>query len=179
MRLVLAKETEKKEILALYRSVIGSEGCTWSLDYPNEEILEDDFSRAALFVMKEKEEILGAVSIDEDKAVEGLDCWSKELVPGAELARLVVKEGYQNQGIARRMLRDMMVELRDRGYQSVHFLVSKMNERALRSYARLHFSKKGEAALFGEQWWCYEKELCRKEREDGETELEPVDSFIK
>lgn len=160
MDFVLAKEEDSAEIMALYRSVLGSEGCTWSLDYPNEEILQDDLVREALFVLKKDEkEIVGAISIDDDKIVDELACWSEKLQPGAELARLVVKEAYQNQGIARILIQSMEKILRKEGYRSVHFLVSKTNERALRSYAKLNFTNKGDADLFGQHWWCYEKEL--------------------
>ncbi len=151
---------DKQEILSLYHSMIGTEGCTWSADYPNEEILENDFKRQAIFVMKnEKDEIIGTISIDDDKEVDGLTCWSGSLKPAAEVARLAIKSTYQNQGLARLMLQRTMEELKKRNYKSVHFLVSKTNVKALRSYARLNFEKKGESNLYGEDWWCYEKEL--------------------
>lgn len=157
---MLATANDKHEILSLYRQAIGSDGCTWSMDYPNEEILDGDLERDALFVLKNhKNEIIGAISIDADMAVENLPCWSKELKPGAELARLVVKESCRNQGIARILLASAMEELKKRQYKSVHFLVSKTHERALRSYAKLKFEKKGETDLFGGDWWCYEKAL--------------------
>lgn len=160
MIFIEATEAEKKEILELYRSVIGSQGCTWSMEYPNEEILEGDLKRNDLFCLKDESgTIVGAISVDDDKVVDKLVCWSKELQPGAELARLVVKEEFQNQGIARLLLQNGMTELKKRGCRSVHFLVSKTNERAIRSYAKLEFRVKGECDLFGEHWWCYEKEL--------------------
>jgi ribosomal protein S18 acetylase RimI-like enzyme len=130
------------------------------MDYPNEEILQGDFEREALFVLKKEDgELVGAVSVDDDKVVEELACWSKELQPAAELARLAVKEAYQNQGLARILIQSAQKILQERGCRSVHFLVSKTNERALRSYAKLNFTKKGDADLFGEHWWCYEKAL--------------------
>lgn len=157
---LLAKASDKEEILTMYRQAIGSPGCTWSMDYPNEELLHCDMERAALFVLKNQTgELIGAISIDQDDAVEQLNCWSKELKPGAELARLVVKEKWQNHGIARLLLTFAMEELKKRNYKSVHFLVSKTHEKALRSYARLEFDKAGETDLFGTDWWCYEKAL--------------------
>lgn len=148
------------EIQKLYRDAMGTEGCTWNEDYPNEEITAGDMSRNALFCLKTKKgEVIGAVSIDEDIAVEELACWSKEAQPSAEAARLVVKEAYRNQSLARRMLAELMKELREQGYKSIHFLVSKYNERALRSYTRLPFERVGESDLFGEDWWCYEQKL--------------------
>lgn len=160
MNFTLATAQDAPEILKLYRSVMGSEGCTWSLDYPDEENIQNDLARNALFCMKTKDgEIIGAISIDDDKEVEQLSCWSEELKPGGELARLVVKEAYQNQGIARKLLQAGMEECKKRGCNSVHFLVSKTNYRALHSYHKLQFETKGESDLFGECWWCYEKEL--------------------
>ena len=151
---------DKQEMLSLYRSMIGSQGCTWTMDYPNEEILDNDFKRQAIFVIKnEKNEIIGAISIDDDSQVDGLTCWSDSLKPAAELARLAIKDAYQNQGLARFMIQSVMKELKKRNYKSVRFLVSKTNVRALRSYAKLNFEKKGESNLYGENWWCYEKEL--------------------
>ncbi len=155
-----ATKDDIEEITKLYRAAIGSPGCTWSMDYANEELTQGELERNALFCLKnDAGEIIGAISVDDDKAVEELFCWTADLQPGAELARLVVKEKYQNRGIARQLLIYAMQELAKRGYKSVHFLVSKTNERALRSYVKLDFENCGEADLFGEQWWCYEKEL--------------------
>ena len=160
MNFTLATAQDAQEILNLYRSVMGSEGCTWSMDYPNEENVQNDLERKSLFCIKTQTgEIIGAVSIDDDRNVETLTCWAKELSPGGELARLVVKEAYQNQGIARKLLLEGMEELRKRGYKSIHLLVSKENHRAIRSYAAFQFQNKGEVEMFSNCWWCYEKEL--------------------
>lgn len=153
-----AKEENLPDILALYRAAIGMEGCTWSMEYPNEEILQDDFRRGNLFCMRnQKQEILGVISIDVDEAVAILPCWSEELKPAAELARLTVKEEYQNQGIAGLLLQAAMEELVRRGCRGVHFLVSKTNERAIRSYRKLNCEVRGDCQLYGTDWWCYEK----------------------
>lgn len=160
MNFINAEKKDVKEIVKLYRAAIGSLGCTWSMDYPNADLALEDWERDALFCLKnDNGEIIGAISIDDDKVVEELSCWTRRLQPGAELARLVVKEDYQRQGIARMLLTYAMQELAKRGYRSVHFLVSKTNYRAIRSYSKLDFLNCGDADLFGEHWWCYEKEL--------------------
>ena len=148
------------EISALYSAAIGTDGCTWSSDYPNADITRGDYERGDLFCMKTEEgETVGAISVDDDKEVDALSCWSKELQPSAELARLVVKDGFQNLGIARQLLSYAMNELAGRGCKSVHFLVSPGNERALRSYAKLNFIHCGDCDLYDHHWFCYEKEL--------------------
>ena len=157
MVFVQARAEEKEEILGLYRKAIGTLGCTWSMEYPTVEHTDADLDRNDLFCLKTSEgEIIGAISIDEDKLVEELPCWSKG---GAELARLVVKEAYQNQGIAGELLKNAMTVLKKRGYQYVHFLVSKHHTKALRAYDKLQFDKVGESDLYEGDWWCYEKKL--------------------
>lgn len=155
-----AGKKDKNEILSLYRSVAGSEFCTWTEDYPCETDIEGDLSRDDLFCLRSPEgEIVGVISIDQDKAVEKLPCWSRGLQPSAELSRLGVKPEYQNQGIARLLLQYGMEELCHQGKKSVHFLVCQTNQKAIRSYDKLHFDVVGECSMYGEEWWCYEKKL--------------------
>ena len=155
-----AEKNDIEEIVKLYRAAIGTPGCTWSVDYPNENLALKDWERNELFCLKgDTGELIGAISIDDDKIVEELSCWTEWMKPGAELARLVIKADYKNQGIAGILLGYAMQELVERGYKSVHFLVSKTNYRAIRSYAKLNFSNCGSVDLYGEHWWCYEKEL--------------------
>lgn len=160
MIFVKATEEDVEAVSQLYRQAIGTEGCTWSEDYPNAEITCGDFERGDLFCMKTQDgEIIGAISVDNDQLVEVVDCWTEELTPVAELSRLVVKEAYQNKGIARKLLQGAMEELKRRGCAGVHFLVSPGNEKALRSYAKLDFVHCGDCDLYDHHWFCYEKPL--------------------
>ncbi len=163
MRLLQAEENDKKEIFSLYREAVGSEGCTWSEDYPNEEIMEDDLKRGALFCLKdEKGEIIGAVSLDEDEAVDALANWSFRKENGCravEIARLVIREKYRNRKLAGKMLGGLLEWLKQAHYEAAYFLVAQKNERAQKAYKDLAFINKGEAELFGEKWFCFEKEL--------------------
>ena len=77
IKLYQAAENEIEEITKLYEQAKGSEYCTWDEHYPNIEITRQDLKRNDLFCMKtETGEIVGAISIDDDKEVEGLSCWS-------------------------------------------------------------------------------------------------------
>lgn len=155
-----ANEKDLEEIHVMYTEAIGSPGCTWDEGYPNAECTRADWERGDLFCLKTEDgEIAGVIAVDADEIVEKLTCWTTSLQPGAELARLVVKESYQNQGIAKNLLQCGMKELANRGYRSVHFLVSKTNERALRAYEPLGFDNRGEWFGYDHDWWCYEKAL--------------------
>ena len=109
---------EAEEILQLYRSLIGTEYCVWTENYPTEREVEFDLSRNALFCLHERmpepderERLIGTISIDDDPEVEALSCWSEDLTPVAELSRLGVAAEYQNRGIARILLQEATAEL--------------------------------------------------------------------
>ncbi len=157
--IVPATESDKEEVMALYRAQLGREFCPWNEYYPSYETIDDDLSRDALFVMKENGRIIASISIDKDDAVEALECWSKELAPGGELSRLAVSPEMQNRGIARKMATHGMALLKERGFKSIHFLVNRHNKKALQSYSHLGFNKVGECFMYNQEFLCYEKEL--------------------
>ena len=49
-----AKREEAEEILQLYQSLIGTEYCVWTENYPTEREVEFDLSRNALFCLYER-----------------------------------------------------------------------------------------------------------------------------
>lgn len=155
------KESEAGEVLALYRSLVGTTFCAWTADYPARSDVDFDLSRKALFCLRDEEtgEMTGVISIDEDPKVENLTCWTPELQPGRELSRLGVKENYQNQGIARKLMAGAIEELRRQGYKSVHILVAKENKKALASYKVFAYDEVGECFMHEHAYLCYEKAL--------------------
>lgn len=157
--IVLAKNEDKNEILALYKTMLYGPA-DWDEHYPSMETIDFDISRDALFVMKNDDgEIVAAITIDDDPEVEKLTCWNTELAPGAELSRLAVREDVRNQSIARRMMQHTFDILKNKGYKSVHILVRTGHIVAVRSYTKLGFVKVGECELFGRNFICMEVKL--------------------
>ena len=154
-----AAEADKAEILALYKIQLGREFCPWSEHYPTENEIDFDLSRDSLIVMREDGKIIASISIDDDEAVKSLPYWSDALKPGGEVSRLAVLPDYQNQGIAREMIRATMEILKECGFKSIHFLVNRLNTKAMKSYAKLGFDKVGELEIFEQPMICYEKKL--------------------
>ena len=155
--IVKATESDRNEILSLYKMQLGREYCPWDEGYPSNETIDFDLSRDALFVMKSEGKIKAAISIEKDEDVEILDCWDKKLIPSGELARLAVHPDEQNKGLARIMLNFGMEELKRRGYTGIHFLVNKLNIKAIRSYEVFGFNIVGECHMFEQDFYCYEK----------------------
>lgn len=151
---------EKEEVMALYRAMLGREGCAWNEAYPAEENFDYDVSHHNLFCMKSQAgEIIAVISIDDDEEVAALPNWDIRFKKAGELARLAVCVKEQNRGLARRMIQMAMQVLRERGYDAVHYLVSPTNPAALASYAKLAFSYAGEAFLYERNWLLYEQGL--------------------
>lgn len=159
MQIVMAAKQDKEEILKLYKAQLGREFCPWTEDYPGGETIDFDLSRDALFVMKEDDRIVAAISLEEDEDVDRLECWDEELAPGGELARLAVLPEMQNKGLARQMLQHGMKILKERGFRSIHFLVNKHNKKAITSYAVFGFAIVGECHMYEQDFLCYEKVL--------------------
>ncbi len=153
-----AKEHQKQEILALYRTMLFG-AADWNEDYPSMETIEFDMERGNLFVMTEGEKIISVISIDEDEEVDELPNWNKKLAPAGELSRLCVRKDYQNQGIARIMMEHAFEVLRSRGCRGVHILVREGHKVALQSYSHLGYQPAGKCRLFEKDFVCFERAL--------------------
>lgn len=99
-------------ILSLYRSHIGREFCAWTDDYPSADTIRFDLARNSLLCLKTKtgHDLAGVISFDADPETDILDCWSKELVPSVEFARVAVSLNYQGCGIAGKLFTCAMEE---------------------------------------------------------------------
>ncbi len=159
-RFCVAEPSDEEAVMAMYHAMIGTEGCTWSVEYPNEENFRSDVADERLFCLKSAEGgLVAVISIDKDPLVDELPVWTKLEAPSGELARLAVSTDFQNKGIARRMILAAMEVLRLRGYAGARYLVSKHHTKALASYAKLAFICMGESDLYDHEWYCYEKQL--------------------
>ena len=157
--IVMAAETDREEILALYKAQIGREYCPWNENYPSNEEIDWDFSRDALFVLKTDGRIKAAVSLEKDDTVDNLSCWDEKLAPEGELARIAVLPEEQGKGYGRIMLQYGMDELKRRGFRGIRMLVNKLNRKAIRCYAVFGFRVVGECRMYEQDFLCYEKEL--------------------
>ncbi len=157
-----ASSRDREEVMRLYELQKGREYCFWTADYPAMENVEDDLAHQALFVIRNQAGgILAAVSIERDAEVDRLPCWSAGLAPAGEIARLAVHPACQNQGFGRRIVAGVMQILKDRGYRSIHLLVSSQNLPAIRTYGFFRFDQAGECDMYSQHFLCLEKDLSR------------------
>lgn len=155
-----ATAADADEMLALYRSALSDEMCTWDEYYPCRETIEFDLKRKALLIWRDEDgRIISAISIDDDEEVKSLTCWNPKLEPAGELSRVIVRNDLRNRGIAPQMMRYAFEELKKRGFAGVHILVYEKNLKALRAYASLGYKEVGNCRLFDRDFLCFERKL--------------------
>jgi ribosomal protein S18 acetylase RimI-like enzyme len=149
----LAATDDIPEIVAIYHSLIGTPGCTWSLDYPNTETAWSDIESGSLYVLKDNGTIIAAASAGPFDELGHLS-WSPQ--NPCELARLGVAPGMQKRGIGTIILQNVITAAKERGFDGIRMLVSKTNHSALRLYDKNGFERCGEAFMFDIHFYRYQ-----------------------
>ncbi len=158
-KIQMANENNIEEILDIYHSLIGKDGCTWDLDYPNITDIKNDINKNSLYIVLNNKEIIAVAAAGEDDELEELDCYSKDIKKPCDLARIAVKSEYQNKGIAKYLVKYIEQDVIKRNFDGIHFLVSKTNPHAKAVYDKLSYVCCGECVMYEKDWYCYEKRL--------------------
>ena len=153
-----AKKEDLPEVLKLYRSVIGKPGCTWSITYPNEATLYEDFRAGRLFVLRQRKKLVGAGSIVPRNELDDLEYWDYTANAG-EIARIVIRPELQSKGYGKHLVSKLCLRLEWSGCKVVHILVAKENHQALNLYREYGFHCKGECHRFDHDYYAYERKL--------------------
>lgn len=153
-----AKKEELPQVLKLYRSVIGSPGCTWDVFYPNEMTLQEDFASGNLYVLDNGKQLIGAGSVVPENELDDLTFWgiSKN---AREIARIVVAPIHQGKGYGKQLVSKLCKRMGEAGCEAVHLLAATQNPAACRLYERVGFRRKGKCNRYGHDYYAYEKKL--------------------
>ena len=148
-----ANNAERCQIRMLYRSVIGTPGCTWDDSYPDEENLSADLNAGTLFLLVDDGNIFGAVSVVPVRELDGLS-WQVGGEDCCEISRIVIAPEHQGQGLAAAMLEMLFERLRKAGKSAVHLLVATENSPALKTYRKLGFTiSDSPVSMFGHMYF--------------------------
>lgn len=153
-----AKREELPAILRMYRSVIGKRGCNWSVTYPNEVTLYEDFNTGNLYVLCRGKTIIGAGSIVPKNELDDLNCWYYRDEP-REIARIVIKPEYQSKGYGKQLVNKLCHKLEYMHCQVVHLLASTNNHHAQNLYRETGFQNKGQCERYDHTYYAYERKL--------------------
>lgn len=156
--LIPAKKKDLRQVMALYRSVIGKPGCNWSISYPNDATLHEDFSSGNLYVLKKRRKLIGAASIVPKNELDDLQLWYyRENV--REIARIIIAPEHQGKGHGKYMIRKLCQRLRRKGCRTIHLLVSTENNRAKNLYREIGFFSRGPVHRYDHDYYAYERKL--------------------
>lgn len=156
-RLRLARPEEAEDILAFYQSLIDTPGCTWNMDYPYLEVVQEDIALFSLYCLTDEEgRLLAAATARIDHDIDLLPCWDKTRRNWCELERVGVSRELQGRGIGKELLWQVLSDVQARGFDSVRMLVSRQNQAALALYRSLGFVRCGETRMYDQDWDCQE-----------------------
>lgn len=152
-----ARRDEAQAVLSLYQRARSNEFCTWNDSYPGMGEIEADIETNNLYVLTHESKIVGAISIVPKNELDAFDCWTcKE---GKEIARVVIDEEYQGNGLSYEMLEKLILILCEKGCVSVRLSVVKTNLPAYKTYIKAGFTTVAEAQMYGNSYYLMERVL--------------------
>jgi len=148
-------------VTALYRSCTAYSPThgndNWSEDYPNREFAQEDLANHGLFVLESDGAIIGAISLVPEDDWDALDCWTD--TASCNLSRLCIKPQLQRLHLAERMMEEISAVAKARGYRSTRHGSLITNVASNRLYERMGYQNRGQAAMYGHEYWCFERIL--------------------
>ena len=141
------------EIVHIYKSLIGTPGCTWGEDYPSIATAERDIKHNNLYTLKSREKIIAVASIGDFEELGHLEWKPKK---ACELARIGVVPSMQKQGIGTMILKNVIDVATQNGFDGIRMLVSKTNPAALGLYDKNGFERYGEVFMYDIDFYCYQ-----------------------
>lgn len=155
----LAEQEDEKNILKVYKSIIGTQGCTWDEEYPSIEGIITDIKMKSLYCLTDdKGEIIAVATAGPLNELNDIT-WDSRMTKPCELVRIGVLPSHQKKGIASKLLDAVIGDCKSRGFNGMRFLVSKTNCNALILYSKFGFQKVGEVFRYGHDFDCYYKLL--------------------
>ena len=150
----LAQSADAADVFALYRSMIGRPGCTWSDEYPTLDLIRRDIRTGSLYVLKDSQnQLVAAAAAGPDNDLEDF-VWKPK--HPCELARIAVAVPYQNKGVGSYLLKKVIDAVKARGFDGIRMLVSVSNPPALALYDKHGFERLDKVHMFGFDFYRYQ-----------------------
>lgn len=159
MNIRKARLNEAEEILNIYKSLIGYEGCLWDEYYPSLNVVKNDISEDSLYVVTDNNLIIAVAHAGKDNELFKMECYKNKMNNPRDIARVAVKIEYQKQGIAKMLIKYIEEDFRKQGVDYIVLTAGKTNTKALKLYETLGYIICGEKEEFDILFYCHEKKL--------------------
>ena len=166
MLLTRATEHDFPAVCTLYQSVCtdmnahGNMQWVWG-DYPNEDFLQKTLDAGTLYIAKDGEKLLCAVTVDTcfDPEYAGVN-WLFGVKPGA-FHRLAIAPEAQGKGLGKTIIADVCDILRSQGCDTLRIDTYAPNTPARKLYAAIGMREAGQVTFFHRElpFYCYELPL--------------------
>lgn len=144
MKIVLARLEDLNKIKAMYTKIIknmyDNDIKIWNEYYPN-EVFEADIKQKNLYLLKEKENIVGAFVMYEHENPEEDVEWENSKAKSYLLNRVGVNVEYLHQGIGKKIINEACALAKEKGAKYLRLLVSEVNTPAINLYLKCKFKK--------------------------------------
>ncbi|WP_282042734.1 GNAT family N-acetyltransferase [Winogradskyella flava] len=134
----------------------------WTNNYPTRSIIENDLKNGVLFVLKNGNEIIGAISISEEQEPE-YDAINWEFNDSKVLVihRLVIDPKYQRKGYARKLMDFAEKYANENSYSSIRLDAYSQNKRVIDFYKKRKYFIRGNVNFPQREYpfHCMEKEI--------------------
>ena len=93
----------------------------------------------------------------DENELDEFDCWNN--INTREFARVVINPKYQYLRYSKYLISYCLSEMKNRKYENIHISVANKNIPALKLYESLKFTKIGNASMWGNDYYLYEKKI--------------------
>lgn len=144
MKIVLATLEDLNKIKDMYTKIVENMYANgikiWNKYYPN-EVFEEDIANKTLYLLKEKDSILGAFVMYEHTNPEEDIEWEDKNAKAYLLNRVGVNVDYLRQGIGKKLIESACKIAAQKGAGYLRLLVSEINNPAIELYTKCKFNK--------------------------------------
>ena len=134
----------------------------WTDFYPSKEVIEKDLKDQTLFVLKNKQDLIGAVTLNDhqDEEYQSIH-WKFNAEKVLVIHRLMVDPKFQNQGYARQLMDFAEAFAKKHHYSSIRLDTYTQNKISFEFYKKRNYVLRGTVFFKGRKdpFYCLEKDL--------------------
>ncbi|MCK1977196.1 GNAT family N-acetyltransferase [Jeotgalicoccus huakuii] len=120
----------------------------WDENYPNASVFQDDVKAESLYVFEEDGVIKGCITADDNHAFSYDDIpWELARIDCLATHRLAIDPNFQGQGLAQKIIREIIEVGKQKGYLGIHTDTSLENKAMQYLFTKLGFEFKGNLNL--------------------------------